>query len=212
MVVWSCWPLWQSPGRRRRLQGADRFRPLFVQRGRCTGNSLAGRRGARLQGRAVTALTAVGHTVTPGPHSKRSRRHHPCSAYDEPHAITCLRLLDAAADGADWNEVAQIVPRIDPAREPGRARRAWESHLGPRPWMTEHGYRHLFQSGPSLNCHSRQLPWTCGHPGSGRDRRTATCSMKITAPSPSFRTWRTVVRWRRCKFFGAASRTALPAT
>jgi hypothetical protein len=38
-------------------------------------------------------------------------------------------LLDADAEGADWAEVAQIVLHIDPAAEPERARRAWESHL-----------------------------------------------------------------------------------
>ena len=55
--------------------------------------------------------------------------------------------LDAEAEGADWTEVARIVLHIDPAQEPDRARRAWESHLARARWMTEHGYRHLLEGG-----------------------------------------------------------------
>lgn len=69
------------------------------------------------------------------------------TGYDERHAITYLRLLDADAEGADWREVARIVLNIDPAHEPDRARRAWESHLARARWMTEKGYRHLLQGG-----------------------------------------------------------------
>jgi len=69
------------------------------------------------------------------------------TGYDERHAITYLRLLDADAEGADWKEVAKIVLRIDPARDPDRARRTWESHLARARWMTEKGYRHLLQGG-----------------------------------------------------------------
>lgn len=65
--------------------------------------------------------------------------------YDELHRITYLRLLDAEAEGADWREVARIVLQIDPAREPDRARRVWESHLARARWMTESGYRHLLK-------------------------------------------------------------------
>jgi hypothetical protein len=59
------------------------------------------------------------------------------TAYDQQHAITYLRLLDAEAEGADWKEVARIVLRINPAREPERARRTWQSHLARARWMTE---------------------------------------------------------------------------
>ena len=48
--------------------------------------------------------------------------------YDQRHAVTYIRLLDAEADNADWREVARIVLQIDPALEPDRARRAFESH------------------------------------------------------------------------------------
>ena len=66
--------------------------------------------------------------------------------YDRLHLVTYLRLLDAAAEGADPDEVARIVLRIDPIEEPERARRAHASHLARARWMTEHGYRHLLGS------------------------------------------------------------------
>ncbi len=69
------------------------------------------------------------------------------TGYDEQHLVTYLRVLDAAEDGADWREVAAIVLHIDPAHEPDRARRAWETHLARARWMTEHGYRHLLRGG-----------------------------------------------------------------
>jgi Uncharacterized conserved protein (DUF2285) len=65
--------------------------------------------------------------------------------YDYEHLITYLRLLDADADGADWQGVARIVLHIDPVRERGRAGRSWGSHLARARWMTEHGYRHLLR-------------------------------------------------------------------
>jgi hypothetical protein len=69
------------------------------------------------------------------------------TGYDERHAITYLRLLDAEADGADWREVAKIVLHIDPMQEHDRARRGWESHLARARWMTERGYHHLLRGG-----------------------------------------------------------------
>ena len=69
------------------------------------------------------------------------------TSYDERHALTYLRLLDADAEGADWREVAKIVLHIDSQQEPDRARRAWESHLARARWMTTNGYRHLLQGG-----------------------------------------------------------------
>jgi hypothetical protein len=65
--------------------------------------------------------------------------------YDKEHLVTYVRLLDADTEGADWTEVANVVLHIDPAHEPSRARRAWESHLARAKWMTEHGYRELLR-------------------------------------------------------------------
>jgi hypothetical protein len=67
------------------------------------------------------------------------------TTYDEQHFITYLRLLDADAEGADWQDVARIVLHIDPDRELSRARRAFDSHLARARWMTEHGYRLLLR-------------------------------------------------------------------
>jgi Uncharacterized conserved protein (DUF2285) len=69
------------------------------------------------------------------------------TAYDKTHLVTYLRLLDADAAGAEWTEITRIVLRIDPVREPERARRAFESHLSRAKWMTEHGYQHLLRGG-----------------------------------------------------------------
>lgn len=65
------------------------------------------------------------------------------TSYDERHFVTYIRLLDAAAEGADWHEVASIVFGIDVADEPTRARQVHDSHLARARWMTEAGYKHL---------------------------------------------------------------------
>jgi hypothetical protein len=44
------------------------------------------------------------------------------TAYDEEHAVTYMRMLDADQEGADWREVSRIVLHIDPEHEPDRAR------------------------------------------------------------------------------------------
>jgi hypothetical protein len=69
------------------------------------------------------------------------------TTYDEQHLVTYWRLLDAAAAGADWKEVARIVLHIDPDREPVRARNAFDSHLARARWMADHGYRDLLRGG-----------------------------------------------------------------
>ncbi|MBX3525824.1 MAG: DUF2285 domain-containing protein [Rhodoblastus sp.] len=65
--------------------------------------------------------------------------------YDQQHLVTYMRLLDAEAESANWREVAKIVLRIDPDREPERARSAYDTHLERAKWMVEHGYRHLLR-------------------------------------------------------------------
>jgi hypothetical protein len=66
--------------------------------------------------------------------------------YDQEHAITYMRMLDADAEGADWREVARIVLHIDPDRDVQRARRAFDSHLARAKWMTHTGYRLLLRN------------------------------------------------------------------
>ena len=63
--------------------------------------------------------------------------------YDRQHLKTYARLLDAAAERADWCEVASIVLGLDAAREPERARRVHDAHLDRARWMTTTGYREL---------------------------------------------------------------------
>jgi hypothetical protein len=58
------------------------------------------------------------------------------TGYDQQHLVTYLRLLDADAEGADWQEVAKIVLHIDPEHESDWAKRAWESHLARAKWLT----------------------------------------------------------------------------
>ena len=65
------------------------------------------------------------------------------SDYDERHLVTYLRLLDAEKDEASWEEVVSIIFAIDPAQEPDRARRVYDSHLARAQWMTRSGYKHL---------------------------------------------------------------------
>ncbi|MFG1412035.1 DUF2285 domain-containing protein [Xanthobacter sp. VTT E-85241] len=69
--------------------------------------------------------------------------------YDRQHVKLYVRLLDAEADGADWQEAAEILFGIDPAREPERARLIHDSHLARAHWMTEHGYRQLRRGRPN---------------------------------------------------------------
>ncbi|MCW8059269.1 DNA -binding domain-containing protein [Agrobacterium tumefaciens] len=67
--------------------------------------------------------------------------------YDRSHMKVYMRVLDAAADGADWREAVSIIFGIDPDAEPERARRVHDTHLARARWMTEHGYRLLLRDG-----------------------------------------------------------------
>ncbi|MBI5263843.1 MAG: DUF2285 domain-containing protein [Bradyrhizobium sp.] len=71
------------------------------------------------------------------------------TAYDEEHAVTYMRLLDAEAANADWREAARLILHIDASVEPDRARRAFDSHLARAKWMTSQGYKLLLRRGPS---------------------------------------------------------------
>lgn len=68
--------------------------------------------------------------------------------YDRQHIKLYARLLDAEADGADWQEAVQVLFGICPIAEPERARRVHESHLARAHWMTERGYRQLRRGRP----------------------------------------------------------------
>ena|SRR5215469_6037828 len=68
------------------------------------------------------------------------------TTYDKLHLPTYLRLLDAEAADADWEEVAQIVLNLDPKADKSKARKVWESHLARAHWLTNNGYRHLLDA------------------------------------------------------------------
>lgn len=65
--------------------------------------------------------------------------------YDRAQLKTYLRLLDAAAEGADWREAAAAIFGLDVAADPERARQIYRRHLERARWMTEHGYRDLLR-------------------------------------------------------------------
>lgn len=69
--------------------------------------------------------------------------------YDRRHLKTYLRLLDAAADGADWREAAEHLLSLDVAADPERARRVHDAHLARARWMSDRGYRDLLRNAPS---------------------------------------------------------------
>ena len=65
--------------------------------------------------------------------------------YDRSHVKLYMRLLDAAADGAHWEEAVQVLFGLDPASEPERCQRIHDSHLARARWMTHTGYQHLLR-------------------------------------------------------------------
>jgi hypothetical protein len=66
--------------------------------------------------------------------------------YDQRHFVTYARLLDADAVNADWREVARIVLLLDPAKDPDRVRRCWETHLARAKWIATTGYMQLLEN------------------------------------------------------------------
>lgn len=67
--------------------------------------------------------------------------------YDQAHARTYLRILDAEAGGAAWEEVARLVLGMDPENDPERARRCFETHLERARWMATQGYLEALKYG-----------------------------------------------------------------
>ncbi|QGM99891.1 DNA -binding domain-containing protein [Methylocystis parvus] len=68
--------------------------------------------------------------------------------YDRAHFKVYLRMLDAAKEGAAWEEISSIVLGIDSVREPARARRAYDTHLARAQWLANKGYKDLL-AGPA---------------------------------------------------------------
>lgn len=64
--------------------------------------------------------------------------------YDRQHFTIYLRILDACADNASEEEMADLILGIDPALDPVRARKALRSHIDRANWMVTTGYKELF--------------------------------------------------------------------
>lgn len=63
--------------------------------------------------------------------------------YDRLHFVTYLRLLDATAEGANWEEIASLIFGVDPSLEPDRIKAMFDSHLERARWMARSGYRQI---------------------------------------------------------------------
>lgn len=63
--------------------------------------------------------------------------------YDRTHLGIYLRLIDAEQAGADWQEAARIVLRLNPEAHPDETRLVHDSHLARARWMVAQGYRDL---------------------------------------------------------------------
>jgi hypothetical protein len=63
--------------------------------------------------------------------------------YDRAHLKLYMRLLDADADGADWQEATHLLVGIDAGVESRRAEAVYQAHLARAKWMIDHGYRQL---------------------------------------------------------------------
>ncbi|MER8759727.1 DUF2285 domain-containing protein [Mesorhizobium sp. M0976] len=66
------------------------------------------------------------------------------TSYDRKHFTIYLRILDACADNASEEEMADLILGIDPSIEPVRARKALRSHIDRANWMVTTGYKELF--------------------------------------------------------------------
>ncbi|MEH3038536.1 MAG: DUF2285 domain-containing protein [Sphingomonas paucimobilis] len=65
------------------------------------------------------------------------------SDYDRDHLKLYIRLLDADAAGATWNEAVSVLFGLDPATEPDRARQVHAAHLARARWITANGFAQL---------------------------------------------------------------------
>lgn len=69
--------------------------------------------------------------------------------YDRRHMTQYMRLLDAAGEGASWQEAAQIILGLDAQKEPERVRLVHDAHLERARWLSSEGYRQLAAGRPA---------------------------------------------------------------
>lgn len=65
--------------------------------------------------------------------------------YDRQHLLTYLRLLDADAEGANWQEVARVVLKRDLRHNPETSV-CFFTHLTRARWMVSNGYGRLLHA------------------------------------------------------------------
>jgi len=65
--------------------------------------------------------------------------------YDRAHLRTYLRLLDAEADKASWQEAVSVILGFHPEEDEERARLAYETHLARARWMAKKGHTALLR-------------------------------------------------------------------
>ena len=75
------------------------------------------------------------HPLAPKPPASLS-----LTDYDRAHAAQYLRLLDAEASGASWEDAAHHVLGFDIDLEPAAARDCHAAHLSRAIWLREGGY------------------------------------------------------------------------
>jgi hypothetical protein len=63
--------------------------------------------------------------------------------YDRAHIGDYLRLLDAEAAGAGWNEAATVIFGADRPDDENTARAMHAAHLARAQWLARQGYREL---------------------------------------------------------------------
>lgn len=64
--------------------------------------------------------------------------------YDKQNIRVYCQILDACADEASIEEMAELILGIDPVLEPVRAHKAVRSHIDRANWMVTTGSKHLF--------------------------------------------------------------------
>lgn len=60
--------------------------------------------------------------------------------YDRQHLSLYLRLLDAAASGAPWQEITRVIFGLDADTDHDHAARVYNTHLDRARWMVKKGY------------------------------------------------------------------------
>lgn len=94
----------------------------------------------------MVAAIVMGASMTP-PFQDHAPDQPALTEYDRQQTGRYFRLLDAAAEGADWREAVSLLFGIDASIEPKRARLVYDSHLARARWLSAQGYRDVVALG-----------------------------------------------------------------